>query len=224
MSKLRAIAAAALVAAIVTGGVATASAFAEGPLWVVNGKKLEAGETRKAEGKGTLTFVASTLLKIECGKLTEKMEVIGGDPGTDEDVLEYSECTVVVPAGCKVKQPIVIEALTKLVYLAKAGGEWKVVTKAEYEAAGEKGLGDEFTAKKGGETLSEITLEGCAREGVITLKGKYVGLVNGGLHFSKETGEKIKFSGTQGYVSGLMEYFIVNEAGEATGESFAVTP
>lgn len=223
MSKLRAIAAAALVAAIVTGGVATASAFAEGPLWVVNGKKLEAGETRKAEGKGTLTFVASTLLKIECGKLTEKMEVIGGDPGTDEDILEYSECTVVVPAGCKVKQPIVIEALTKLVYLAKAAGKWEVVTKAGYEAAAEKGLGDEFTPKAG-ETLSNITLEGCAREGVIKLKGKYVGLVNNGLNFSKETGENIKFGSNTGYVSGLMEYFIVNEAGEATGESFAVTP
>jgi hypothetical protein len=228
MSRARLFTVGLLAAAFAMGAVTSATALAvEGPTWLVNNAKLEAGETRKADGKGTLSFVVNTVLKIECGKLSEKMNVLGGEPGKDEDSLAYSECTVVIPAACKAKEPITLETDTTLVFLvrAAAGEEWKTAaTKAAYEAGAEKRLGDEFKPKVG-ETIGTITLEGCASEGAYKIQGSYIGIVNNGLEFTKESSNnKIKMAGKAGYVFGFMEYAIVNGAGEATGEAFGVSP
>ena len=221
-----------LVASVAIAGVASATAFAEGPVWLRNGKKLEAGEKLTAEGRGTISFLVEGLsLTIECKSLTEKLTALGGAPGTDEDILEYTECKVTKPVeGCEVKEEkAVIESNTALVFLARnaAGEKWKVVTQREWENATERQFGDEFKAKKAGEVLGEVTVEGvgCAMTGVYKIKGSYTGVVNNGLEFTKES-SNIKVSGPSGEFAGLatgfMEYFIVNGNGEPTGEAFEV--
>jgi hypothetical protein len=201
----------ALVVVCIASGLATAEASAEGPVWLVNGVLLKAGESINAVGKGTLFIVVPGIkLRIECKKLTEKTVLKGGEPGTDEDKLEYSECVVTEPAGCKVKQPIVLEANTTLKFLIKAAGKWKVATEAEWGAAAEKGFGDKFVGKKEG-VFSKVTVEGCADEGVFGLSGNYTGLVNSGLEFISELDE-LKFGLNAATATGLLEY--EGEAGQ----------
>lgn len=225
-----------LVAGLVMCGVATAPAFAGGPVWLVNGKVLKAGETVEAEGHGALSFVVEKLtLRIECKTLKETMKAIGGEPGTDTDELVYSECSVVKPAeGCEVKEDkIVIESNTTLVFLVRkaVGEEWKTATKKEWEESVEKRLGDEFKAKKAGEVLGEVEVlseagKECLMKGKYQIKGTYTGIVNSGLEFFKES-SKIKVNGPsgefEGFATGFMEYFLVNEKGEPTGEPFQVS-
>jgi hypothetical protein len=195
--------------------VGTATAAAEGPLWLVNGVELKAGEKVKAVGGGTLFFeVAEFGLTIECTKLTEKMTLIGGKPGTDEDVLVYTGCKVKAPNGCKASETITLESNTKLKFLIKVGGKWKRATEAEWEAkpAAERGFGDEFVGKTGG-VIGTFTLTGaeCLREGRYSLTGSYVGLVNNGLEFISELDE-LKLGTAKAVATGRLEY--EGEAGQ----------
>lgn len=207
-----------LVAAFTLCGAGAATAQAEGPHWLVNNVELKAGESVKTLGKGTLTFFVNELkLKIECKKLTEKMTLDGGGPGTDEDNLQYSECTVVEPANCFVKQPIVLEGLSTLKFLKQEGGKWKIVTEAEWAGAEVKGFGDKFVGGKEA-IISVITLEGaeCVDKGSYNLTGSYTGRVNGGLEFLSELDELL-FNKKAGVATGLLEY--EGELGQAISVS-----
>jgi hypothetical protein len=218
-----------LATAFATAAISTATAFAEGPVWLVNGKVLEAGHKAKAEGKGSLGFFSTAVKwKIECKKLAESMTVLGGEPGKDEDTLKYSECTVAEPANCSTTEPIVIEANTVLVFLVRkaAGEKWKNATLAEWEKSEEGRYGDEFKSR--GKDITEITLSGekCEEKGTWKITGTFTGIVNNGLEFTHES-DNFEFSDGllkgEGFSSGFMEYFLVNEKHEKTGETFAVT-
>jgi hypothetical protein len=207
-----------LMAVFVVSGAAAAGAFAEGPHWLVNGVELKAGESVKTLGKGTIAFVVNELkLKIECKKLTEKMTLNGGGPGTDEDNLQYSECAVLEPPNCKVKQPIVLEGKSTLKFLIQVGGKWLAATEAEWEAAAVKGFGDRFVGAKEA-IIGVITLEGaeCKDVGSYNLTGSYTGLVNGGLEFLSELDELL-FNKKVGVATGLLEY--EGELGQALSVS-----
>jgi hypothetical protein len=202
-----------IVAAFV--GTASASAFAEGPKWLVNGVLLEAGKTVKALGKGSVFFAVlfGTTLRIECKSSVEKLTLIGGEPGKDEDVLQYKECVVTSdPEVCEVTPNITIEANTTLVYLVKKAGKWVSATKAEYEAAGEKALGDKLVGKGEEELLATFTVKskpGMTCPDAISngkLRGNYTGIVNGGLEFTSEIASNVKFVGHEAIPTGLLEY------------------
>jgi hypothetical protein len=110
---------AALLAVFALGAVAAASAQAaptKGPLWKVNGKALEANETREVtarafEGtKNPPRFEAELLgtrITIECelAKAAPGSYLAGGAPATSRGVAEFSDCAVVNNGGgCKVKR------------------------------------------------------------------------------------------------------------------------
>ena len=164
-------------------------------------------------------FVKELSLKIECKKLTEKMTLNGGGPGTDEDNLQYSECTVIEPANCKVKQPIVLEGTTTLKFLILVGGKWTIATEAEWEKAATKGFGDKFVGNKEA-IISMVTIEGALcpapDRGTFNLTGSYTGLVNGGLEFISELDELL-FAKKPAIATGLLEY--EGELGQALSVS-----
>ncbi len=229
MSKARLLVVGLLAAAFAICGTSTAKAFAEGPVWLVNHKVLEAGQKAKAEGKGNLGFFSTGVKwKIECKKLAESMTVLGGEPGKDEDTLKYSECKVAEPEHCTVTEPIVLEVNTTLVFLVRkaAGEKWKNATLAEWEKSAEKRYGDEFKAR--GKDLTEITLSGekCTEAGKWKITGTYTGIVNNGLEFTHES-DNLKFGDgieeSEGFVTGFMEYWLINEKHEKTEEAFEVT-
>lgn len=196
-----------LLAVFVLGTVGAASAFAEGPVWEVKGKVLKAGEQANVTGKGFLAFVTTVLgknLKIECKKLDDEMTLKGGEPGTDEDRLKYSECKVTEPSGCKTAEDITLETNTTLVFLIKSAGKWVTAKQAEWEAAGEKGYGDKFVGKVGG-VITTVEVTGCALEGEYELKGSYTGLVNKGLEFISEL-DSLTFGTAAAVATGFLEY------------------
>jgi hypothetical protein len=192
-------------------GVATATAYAEGPVFLVNGVKLEAGKTVNADGKGTLFFTATPFgvkVEITCTELKEKMLLKGGEPGTDEDKLEFSKCTVGKPANCTVKEPILLESNTTLQFLIGGLGAWKVANEAEWNAAAKKGFGDKFVGKGAEETVTEVTLEGanCALKGKpFKVSGNYTGIVNNGIEFISEL-DNLTCGGKPSVATGLLEF------------------
>jgi hypothetical protein len=219
-----------LLVVLAISGIAVAPAFAEGPLWRVNGNKLTAGQLVKTAGKGTLSFVVSGLeFTVLCETLTDKTLIAGGDPGKDEDNLSYSNCMVVgeLPT-CSVTEPIAIESNTLLVYLIRkeAGQEWKKVTEREWELAPGRGeqrqYGDEFKPKTGS-LLYKVKVNGssCTWKGEYNASGTYRGLVNSGLEFSKETSDLL-VNNKDAFATGFLEYWIVNGADERTGEDLLV--
>jgi hypothetical protein len=197
---------AALLAVTIAAGIATANAAAaEGPVWLVNGVQLLAGESINALGKGTLTFVVPGIeLEIRCSSLVEKTVLKGGEPGTDEDKLTYLECSAIKPAGCKTTTEITIEANTTLLFVIRVAGKLKVVNQAEWGLAAEKGFGDRFVGKELG-SFGKVSITGCADEGTFSLTGNYVGVVNSGLEFLSELDE-LKFGTSAGVATGLLLY------------------
>ena len=97
-------------AVLVVCGAASASAYAT-PVWLVKGKTLEASETGSAIakfGKLTVTWedkVSKASFEAECKKASGKVELKGGNPGTDKvKALTFEECALVKGAsGCKMK-------------------------------------------------------------------------------------------------------------------------
>ncbi|HEV3323551.1 MAG TPA: hypothetical protein VG147_15315 [Solirubrobacteraceae bacterium] len=91
---------------LATSAVASART---GPVWHVNGVKLAAGETRLIRGEnfaGSLVKLKSTVLgtavTIYCSAAKIEGKLIGGNPGKDEETIEYSSCSVEGAAGCEV--------------------------------------------------------------------------------------------------------------------------
>jgi hypothetical protein len=187
---------------LVAGGVLEA-AKSKGPVWLINGAKLAAGKTAKVTSeKGPIFFFFFPKGKAkvlgECKKEKYKGTLSGGIPGTDTNTVEFSECAVAEPAGCKVTEPIKIGTITRLVYLwRKANGEkWKVTSQAEYKARKLEGaqtqLGD-LNEPERGKTVVTVEITGCVEEkenGKHLVTGFFTGIVNNAaesLEFTKET-------------------------------------
>ena len=149
-----------------------------GGIWT----KYKLANVLKVVSTGTEKFVlkstALTLtVKIECS--TEKdsgtaENPSGGGAGRDTDTIEFTGCTVPEPTGlgCKVKEPIIAEAITEL-------------TEFSTKAA------DEFKPKNA--NFTEITLEKCSNTELnktFPVKGTDTGIaVNGSseLEFTNES-------------------------------------
>src|SRR4029077_10626755 len=199
----------------------------EGPIWLVNGVELKAGETAKTEGKGVLTFVVNGLgFTVACEEMTDSTTLIGGDPGKNEDHLQYKKCMVAEKlTKCKVEEPIDVESNTKLVYLLrKAVGEaWKSATENEWlkgpEKGEQQGFGNEFTHEAGKPfckvKIEKVGAEVCPEEGVYEATGAYGGVFVGPglLEFTKET-SALLVNGKEAFATGLIESWIVNGKGE----------
>jgi hypothetical protein len=122
----------ALLAMLALGAVGVASAQAaitEGPFWKVNGKRLNANETREItvrafEGTKNPIKLEAELLKIkatvECklASVAPGSFFAGGAPATSREIAEFSDCEVKNNgSGCKVKEPIKTEPIrNELVY------------------------------------------------------------------------------------------------------------
>jgi hypothetical protein len=168
----------ALLAVFAVGAVASASASAKNPTWMVckevsagagkfedsqctksgkgnwEAKELLAGESREiqseANGPQLLRFSSVT---IECKKFKTEAgaKIIGGEPGTDEEVIVYEECHMVGFPMCKINKNGTIGTNTlasKLVFLTKKG--------AETESPEETGT---LLKPKSGTTLFTVTFE-----------------------------------------------------------------
>jgi hypothetical protein len=190
----------ALLSVFALGAVVVASAQAaptEGPFWKVNGKRLNANETRAItvksfEGTKNPIKLEATLLgitaKVECklAKVGAGSFFAGGAPGTSREVAEFSDCEVVNNGtGCKVKEPITTEPIrNELVYNdeAKTVGE-KILVEFDPQAGteakfvtlffeGSKCIVSETEVGKGlvlGESFTDPTTDGNVEE-QITLK------------------------------------------------------
>jgi hypothetical protein len=126
----------ALLAVFAFGAVTAAAAQAEeAPFWSVKGARLGAGETRWIKAKATESFTLSASgIEVTCKSLKLKegasSALLGsaiGEPGTNDEVIEFSECTVTGNGtGCKVEEPIVTKPVkSELVYNT---GKKKVLT------------------------------------------------------------------------------------------------
>jgi hypothetical protein len=128
----------ALVAVLAMSAIASASASAAGPIWKVEGLKLEAGKSKTVKSKSTGNFLLKgkafgfVNITITCTKESDTGTIVGGEPGTDTAIIEYTGCS----AGglCTVTEPIKTEANTELVYLLSGGKKY---------------LADLFTPKSG---------------------------------------------------------------------------
>jgi hypothetical protein len=90
--KLTGMAAVAIVALF---GVTASSAFARTePQWLVEAVPLSGTESIEAKGVGAQVLTA-TGVEVECSGMSGQNGniIIGGSPGTDEEVLVYSNCT-----------------------------------------------------------------------------------------------------------------------------------
>lgn len=88
---------------------ASVAAAQEGPVWHVNGAVLKSGEndtivdknvpgtTAKLVGK-----VASAEVVIVCKKVTSSGSLIGGNPGKNKEIIEFTECEITNVEGCSV--------------------------------------------------------------------------------------------------------------------------
>ena len=182
--------------------------------------ELKTGESVKVVSKNTTNFTLSTkvsglTITIVCKTVKDKSTLFGGWPGTDENVIVFSECSVTSPPGegCEVNEPIEVNTKTKLVFLSrkKAGEAWKVQTEKEYEEAPGKGeeraIGDEFKPANP-PNFVELTIHGCTGGASVLNKtyaitGTDTGIANGALlEFNKETsglffgGNKASLTGT----------------------------
>ncbi len=108
MFKLRVILFVLLTAIGLVSTNAVASA-ATGPVWHVNGSKLAAGETRSIRGEnfsGSLVKLKATIKEkaatISCSVAKIEGKLIGGNPGKDEETIEYSSCALEGSTGCEV--------------------------------------------------------------------------------------------------------------------------
>jgi hypothetical protein len=132
----------ALVAVFVASAAASAVAQAQtGPVWHVNGSKLEAGKTKaitdknvagkEAKLKGT---IAGAEVVILCKTVKSSGILIGGSPGKDEETIEFSNCKVegqencVVTVANTVAQSELDHSPTKMLTDFKTPGNFTTIT------------------------------------------------------------------------------------------------
>jgi hypothetical protein len=115
-------------------------------------EKLLTGETESIEGTSGPSFLESPSLgiTIECAEDTFTGTMAAAGLSTGE--VKFYRCRVVVPATCKVKEPIEFKFKDKLV------------------GAATEPVNDEFEPETG-TTFVEITLSGCTAEGKYKVEG-----------------------------------------------------
>lgn len=190
MSRVKLILLSVAVAALAVAGTA---ASAQAHEYIVNGSPLGAGtETLKnLEQTGSnFIFTGKPLgvnVKIECSTVLESNGNINNKTA-GQGKLEFSECKVPAPEGCKVKTPITTEVITAL---TETGEE-------------------EFKAK--GASFVTITLEGCAVTEPFTVTGSQVCKLPGGTTPAVKhdvecaaTGSKLKAGGKAATFEGSLK-------------------
>lgn len=164
MGRIRMVGAA-LVAAFALGAVASTSAMAVGPIWKVAGAKLEAAKSEALTGKQTANFVLKGKafgfieVAVTCKKESATGKIIGGEPGTGEATIKFTECS---SSSCTPTEPIEAKTKSELVYYTKA--EKKLIGEVFFakEASGIiatiecTGLKAELTGNVGAELLTTV--------------------------------------------------------------------
>jgi hypothetical protein len=148
----------ALVSAFLLSAFTAASASAIS-FWQVEEQELEAG-TSKEESilKSENYLIKTSSTEIKCGGQTAKgAKIIGGEDGTGEATLKFSECKAAEP--CTIPSTITAAVKTELV-----------------ENTGASTIYDLFLAKSGS-TLATIEFKGaeCALAGTRALEGSVAG-------------------------------------------------
>lgn len=202
--------AAGVLAALCLGGVGAATASAaEGPVWLVEAAELKTGETEKVVLSGNLSFPINKF-GVLCNKVGGKDTLHGGVPGTDEGGLEYKECAVTGVANCTVKEPIVLSAISTLVFMIKEGAKWQIATKLKWEGSPEKAFGDEFVGSGEGNILTKVKIAGatCEVAGEYVLRGSYTGIYAAGLGFEmdEDTPSELTVNGKSTMALGSVDY------------------
>jgi hypothetical protein len=109
MLKARVILLALVAVFVASASVSSVAQAQEGPVWHVNGAKLEAGETdgitdglaagstAKLEGE-----IAQTKINIICKKVQSEGYLVGGNPGADREAIGFHECGIEGIKNCAV--------------------------------------------------------------------------------------------------------------------------
>lgn len=134
-----------LMAVFAISAVASASASAAcNYCWHVGGSELASGksEALKGEASGSYTLTGKAFGFIEvavtCKKAATTGKLTGGEPGTDEATIKYTECS---SSLCTPHEPIETKAKSEVVL---------------YTANSKKYWGDLFTAKEASGVITEI--------------------------------------------------------------------
>jgi hypothetical protein len=132
----------ALVAVFVASVAASAVAQAQtGPVWHVNGSKLEAGKTKAITDKNVAGKeaklageIAGAKVVILCATVKSTGILIGGNPGKDQETIEFSNCKVegqpncVVTVANTVAQSELDHSSTKMLTDFKTTGNFTTIT------------------------------------------------------------------------------------------------
>jgi len=159
----------ALVAVFAMGAIFAASASAtSAPWWAINGTRLAEGKTHNIQAKAVTAFVLSTALvgvKIECKKLKLKEGVLLGssetNPGTDNEVVEFSECALKEGNGfpeCELEgTTITTNSLKSELVERNETGKAKILLTEFFPAKGVKFVTLHFKGKKCTTLETEVT-------------------------------------------------------------------
>jgi hypothetical protein len=173
-----------LMAVCAISAVASASASAAcNYCWHVNGSELASGksEALKGEATGAYTLTGKALgfieIAVTCKKAATTGKLIGGEPGTDEATIKYTECS---SSSCTPAEPIETKAKSEIVL---------------FTSSSKKYWGDLYSAKESSGVITVIECSG--------LKAEVTGNVVGeALNSSKEKVEVGKETqGTKGYTT-----------------------
>jgi hypothetical protein len=144
---------------IVVLAAGASGASAQEFIYKVAGSKLEAGKTKEVKGSGT-TFtlkgeVPPTKVEVQCAmKLAAGSKIKGGKPGTSEDTIELTGCSVLTPSGCTSVTVNPVKAKGEIVVLKPSGK-----------------LGLLFTPLIAGEPLTVVKFTGCLGEAAPEVTG-----------------------------------------------------
>ena len=190
MSRVKMILLSAVVGALAIAGTA---ASAQAHEYVVNGSPLGAGTetlSNLEQTGSTFTFTGKPLgvnVNIKCSTVVESNGNINNKTA-GQGKLEFSECNVAAPEGCKVKTPITTEVITAL---TEAGEE-------------------EFKSKNA--SFVTITLEGCSVTEPFTVTGTQTCKLPGGTTPAVKheveclaTGSKLKAGGKAATFEGTLK-------------------
>jgi hypothetical protein len=178
-----------LLAVFAVSALASASAYAvksDEYVWKVNGATLGAGLTEKAKTAGGPFIlegkIATVAVEIECKKQGEVEEgnIKGGNPGTDEATVTFTECKILNQALCKVAVANT-KVKTELVEIIKVLKEDAV---PPTEEAVDGHVGELFRPE--GTKFTTITITGCALNGTFEVTGTVAAKLPG------ENTEKLK--------------------------------
>jgi hypothetical protein len=177
--------------------------------WNVSGKKLEAGQSREftssADGKfsleGKVAGAAAVLLSTELS-VAKGAKIIGGVPGTNEEIVVFKGVTVDKPANCGLLQAATAPGVVQTTPL-----KTEIVEGTNGEGVGNGSVDILFTPKTTGTELFatfELAGTSCLFKGTVApVTGLLLALalperaegVTGALDFEASTSKQYKTSG-----------------------------